>query len=233
MKYAFSSLAVVAAFGATTAHAGGYTPAIVEPVPAAPVVEVAQAGDWQGAYGGVSLGYAFRGDDKVGYWTNGTLVDENIGKAELHGLNGGLRVGYRWQRNKWVFGPELSVEGGNVKDSFNNATFGEVESKLKNQVALKMKTGYEVQPNMIVFGTAGVSRGSFDYKIGNLSESYTANGYVFGLGVERKVNDRMSVTGEVERNYFKRETVKFGNTGISTEASPAFTNVKLGLNFKF
>ena len=233
MKTVLSSLAVVAAFGATAANAGGYTPAVVEPVPVAPVAEVAPVGDWQGAYGGATLGYGFRGDDRVGYWTGGTLVDENLGNTELHGLNAGLRVGYRWQRNKWVFGPELSVEGGNVKDSFDNATYGEVESKLKNQVALKMKTGYEVQPNMLVFGTAGVSRGSFDYKIGNLSESYTANGYVFGLGVERKINERMSVTGELERNYYKRETVKFGNTGVSTEATPAFTNVKLGLNFKF
>ena len=50
--------------GATAAHAGGYTSPVVEPV-IAPVVEAAPS-DWQGGYAGLTLGYAFKGEDEVG-----------------------------------------------------------------------------------------------------------------------------------------------------------------------
>lgn len=235
MKSVISSVAVLAGFlGATAANAGGYTPAVVDPVVVEPVTEVAPVGEWQGAYGGVTLGYAFGGDDRFGLQDgNGNLVQDDLGNTEISGVNGGLRVGYRWQRNKWVVGPELSVEGGSVKDSFTvDGTDTEVESKLKNRVALVLKTGYEVQPNTLAYGIAGVSRGSFDVDYGDLSESYNTNGYVFGVGVERKINERMSVTGEIEHNALKGKTVEFDN-GLSTRATPEYTNVKLGLNFKF
>lgn len=238
MKLVISSVAVAfGLLGAQAASAGGYTPAVVEPqVDAVVVTTPVTVGDWQGAYGGVTLGYGFNGDDRFGLKQDGENLGNNLGKLEVKGANAGLRVGYRWQRNKWVVGPELSFEGGNVKDDFDLVTDGttaNVESKLRNKVALAVKAGYEVNPNTLVFGTAGVTRGSFDYSLGSAKEKYNSTGYVLGLGVERKVTERMSVTGEVEHNGFKSEDVEFNNSGVTTEATPEFTNVKLGLNFKF
>lgn len=242
MKYALSTLAV-AALTAGAANAGGYTPVVVDTAPVVTPVTVAPVGNWAGGYVGGTLGYAFGGDDVVGLrdTTTDALADD-LGKLEIGGANASLRAGYRWQRGNLVFGPELSVEGGSIDDEIDltdaaGADLGlSASNEVNHVIALKMKTGYEVAPNTLVFGTAGIARGDFTYTLAadggaSASEDYTANGYVFGVGVERKVSDRMSITGEIERNHFKRETVDFGP--VTTEASPSYNNIKLGVNFSF
>ena len=47
-------------------------------------------------------------------YVTGYLGD--IGELKLNGGNAGIRLGYRWQRGNWVFGPELGVEFGSVDD---------------------------------------------------------------------------------------------------------------------
>lgn len=230
MKFVLVSTAALA-LSAAAASAGGFTttpdPVVVEPV--APVIA---PGNWQGGYGGVSLGYAFGGDDGFGLNPGDGSGIPRLGDLETGGINGGLHVGYRWQRDRWVIGPELSVMGGNIEDDFTSAGGLDVESKVNHVIALKLKTGYEVQPNMLVYGTAGVARGDFTYTVDDEDFDFDSNGYVFGLGVERMVSDRMSVFGEIERNQFDKEEVDLGG-GFSTSASPSFNNVKVGLNFKF
>ena len=187
---------------AVSAQAGGYTSPVVEAV--APVVEtVAPVGDWQGGYAGITLGYGFKGEDRVGLGpaTSTPGADNsvtNIDKLDLGGVNAGLRVGYRWQNNNWVFGPELAFEGGNVKDSFNTDGY-EASSKVKNVLSLRAKVGYAVQPDLLVYGMAGAARGKIDYKVEGtgaagtaaIDDTYTRTGYVVGLGVEKKISDRM------------------------------------------
>ena len=68
-----------------------------------PAQVVAQVGSWQRACGGVCLGYAFGGDDELGFSA------PSLGNLRLEGANGEIRVGHRWQRNKWVVGPERSL----------------------------------------------------------------------------------------------------------------------------
>lgn len=235
MKLGLLSSAAAAAtlvLSAAAASAGGFTtvpePVVVEPVTPAPVA----AGNWQGAYGGVSLGYAFGGDDDFGLDANDGSDVETLGNLELGGVNGGLHLGYRWQRDRWVVGPELSITGGKIEDDFTTAGGVDIESKVNHVAALKLKTGYEVQPNMLVYGTAGVARGDFTYTVDGEDFDYNANGFVFGLGVERMMSDRMSVFGEIERNQFDKEEVEVA-PGLVSNASPSFNNVKVGVNFKF
>ncbi|UFS63946.1 outer membrane beta-barrel protein [Paracoccus denitrificans] len=233
---------------ALAANAGGYTPPVVDTDVTAPVVESAPVGDWAGAYAGLTLGYAFGGDDRVGFTEvdTGTYLGD-AGKLELGGANAGLHVGYRWQRDRWVFGPELSFEAGNIKDTitFDNQLGGstDVSSKIRNVLALRLKTGYALRPDLLLYGIAGIARADVEYKVagtdgsgGSMSESrdFKSNGYIVGLGVERKLSDRMSVTGEYEYANFGKTTRTFEvDGGVSTQATPDYHNVKLGLNFKF
>lgn len=231
MKFGLLSSAALV-LSAAAASAGGFATApdpVVEPVTAAPIVST---GNWQGAYGGVSLGYAFGGDDDFGEDLDDDEPVPALGNLELNGVNGGLHIGYRWQRDRLVIGPELSVLGGNIEDSFTSDAGVEIESQVNHVAALKLKTGYEVQPNMLVYGTAGIARGDFTYTVAGEEFDYNANGYVFGIGVERMINDRMSITGEIERNQFDKEEVELA-PGLVTNASPSFNNVKVGLNFRF
>ncbi len=248
---AFSALLIVLGM-AGAAHAGGY----VVPTDVENVVlsdrddDDDDDGRWQGMYAGSSVGYAFGGDDRYGISDQpGDDFSHDIDKFELGGANFGLRIGYRWQRGKFVFGPELGIEGGNINDDVSGLVYdantgtGDHESKLKHAIALRMKTGYTVRDDVLVYGIAGVIRGKFNYNGSDVytganagSDSYSVNynrtGYVVGLGVEKMINDRFSVTGEWEyANYGKEHLMIFDD--VSTEATPDYHNVKLGVNFKF
>ncbi len=78
---------------------------------AAPVVQDAPASDWAGGYVGGSLGYAFAADDEIGLdlLQDGETASRGtaLGNVDVKGVNAGLHAGYRWQRDNWVFGPEL------------------------------------------------------------------------------------------------------------------------------
>lgn len=235
---------------AGASYAGGYTaPTDLETV----VLGDRQDDDdekWKGMYAGASAGYAFGGDDRFGISEQpGEHFSHDIGKFELGGANGGVRMGYRWQRGRFVFGPEVGVEFGGINDKLSGLVYdtntgnGDHESKLKHAIALRFKTGYAVRDDVLFYGIAGVIRGKFNY---NGSEEYSGEtsgrasydvdynrtGYVVGLGVEKMINDRLSVTGEWEyANYGKEHLMIFDD--ISTEATPDYHNVKLGVNFKF
>lgn len=222
--------------------AGGYIAPVTEVPVIAPIVDVAPVSDWAGAYVGGSLGYSFGGDDEVGldFFTGGTLTgrDTGLGDLDLNGPTASVHAGYRWQRGAWVFGPELAIEGGSVDDSVEFSSGGTdytAESSVNYIATLAMKTGYVVNPQTLVYGTAGLTYGDFSYDLNTASEDYTANGWAVGLGVERKLSDRMSVFAEYQYRDFGSTDVSFadGADSIVTVATPKHQNVKLGVNFRF
>jgi outer membrane immunogenic protein len=239
---ALACFLAAAILGAATAHAGGFVSPVVE-APAA-VPPPATPDEWSGAYVGGSLGYSFAGDDEVGlfYFEDGEEIAQRtgLGNLDLNGITAGLHTGYRWQRNKWVFGPELVIEGGNVDATHSLADLGlDAESSVNYIATLAFKAGYLVQPRTLVYGSAGVSYGDFDYQITSegrsFDESYSANGYSLGLGAERRVSDRMSIFAEWQYRNFGKTAVTFsdGPASVVTHATPEHQNIKLGVNFDF
>lgn len=222
-------VAGLAALAATGANAGGYAAPVVEAEPLTPPPAVVPA-NWQGGYVGVALGYAFGGDDDIGQNVTHNVGD--LGSAEIAGANLSLRGGYLWQRDKWVVGPELSYTAGDIKDDFDYGAGQNFESKVNHTIALKLKTGYTVRPDMLVYGLAGWQKGDFTYVVDGNDIDYDADGYVVGLGVEKKLNERVSLTGEYEYSNFGETDVDIA-PGVVSKATPEYSNVKLGLNFKF
>lgn len=219
----------IAMLAVPAAQAGGYAAPVVEVEPA-PVPVTPPPAAWQGGYAGAALGYAFGGDDEIGQNVMGRVT--NLGKAEISGANLSVRAGYRWQRDRWVVGPELSYTAGDIKDDFDYGIGRHFESKLNHTIALKLKTGYLVRPDMLVYGIAGWQKGDFTYDLGGVERDYDADGYVVGLGVEKKLTERLSLTGEYEYSDFGRTDVDIF-TDVVSKATPSFSNVKMGLNFKF
>lgn len=220
------------------AHAGGFVPPVMETAPVAVEVDAPVAGAWQGGYAGLTLGYAFKGEDRVGLSDGTDTLLGDIGEAELKGANAGLRAGYRWQRGNWVFGPEVGIEGGSIKgDTDGSVTIDGVptdfaaESKVNNMIALRFKTGYAVRPDMLVYGIAGVGRVDMDYELNGVTDSFSKTGYILGLGVEKQITEKWSVTGEYEYANFGKEDLQFGT--LDTEATPKYSNIKVGVNFRF
>ncbi|WP_347266936.1 outer membrane beta-barrel protein [Paracoccus sp. (in: a-proteobacteria)] len=230
-----TSTAALILGSAVMANAGGFAAPVVEPV-VAPIIE-APVMNWQGGYIGATLGYGFGGDDVVGI-TDITATPNvyrgDIGDLGGDGVNAGIRAGYTLQRDRWVFGPELGFEMTNIKGE-TNGTIGvvpmEAETRIKNVLALRLKAGYLVQPDMLVYGIAGWARADVDYEVAGNNLDFKKDGYVVGLGVEKRLSDRMSVTGEYEYANFGKETLS--TDMFSTEATPVYNNVKVGLNFRF
>lgn len=231
-------------FAGTAANAGGYIAPIVE-TEVVEVIAPAVPLTWDGAYVGGTLGYAFGGDDEVGYARNDNVYYSSD-TLKLSGFNAGIRAGYRkqftGQSRNWVVGGELSYEGGNIKDSIEDGAYS-AENKINNVLALRVKTGVLNQAqDTLFYGIIGAARADMDYKFAGVdggtafslsSEGETMTGYILGLGVERKLNERLSVTGEWEYANYGKETLKADGFAYSTEMTPKYHNIKIGLNYQF
>lgn len=93
---------------------------------------------------------------------------------------------------------------------------------------IRSRFGMLVQPRFLMYATAGLGIVHSDAKVianvmgfqSSVSESVTATGFVYGLGVESNINDAMSLRVEY-LGFSEANTV--GDFGI----------VRAGLNFKF
>jgi len=219
------------------AFAGSYTNPVVEQTIEPDPYDLIQ--NWEGAYVGLTAGYAFGGDDRIGIFRNDVWRD-SFGPFEDEGWNGSVRVGYRWQTDNWIYGPELAFEGGNIGDSFLSGGYSG-ETRVSNAFSLRLKAGgTHIVPDTMLYGIAGLSHASIDYSvvgsggIGDIAidSSYGANGYILGVGLEKMLSEKLSVTGEYEyTNYGSNELTDMFDA--STKATPFFQNVKLGLNLRF
>ncbi|WBU60360.1 outer membrane protein [Paracoccus albus] len=240
----------IALAAVTSAGAGGYTAPTVEtpievlPTPVAPLT-------WQGAYVGGTLGYAFGGDDEVGIGQGDTRHYTTLDdKLELSGVNYGLRLGFRGQRNiderfDWVFAGELGYEAGSIEDKVSDGIYT-AKSEINSVLALRIKSGVlNAAKDTWFYGIAGVGKVDFDYSVTGGSavagaagavnidkEGQSATGYILGLGVERKMNERLSLTGEWEYHNYGKEHLE-DVAGRSTEATPDWHQIKIGLNYQF
>lgn len=208
-------------------------------IPSAPTTAT-PAPDWAGAYGGLTLGYALPGQDAVGVSPVGNPASIAIGQLDNEGMNGGLRLGYRWQIGMMVIGPELAFETGDIRDRFSAGGY-DAETRLSRALSLRLKAGL-AQPawGTQIYAIAGLSHGTFDYAVTGsgaagpaaIDSSFSANGHVLGLGIERQIGDRLSVTGEYEHSSFGKTRLEDAG-GAATQATPRFHNVKLGVNLRF
>lgn len=244
-KY-FLAASTALVLGAGASFAGGAVAPVVEVAP----IEIAPApvvSDWAGAYAGGSLNYTFGAEDEVGLVVleDGQQVGRatDLGDVKLEGAALGLHAGYRWQREKWVFGPELGIEGGNVDNSLDISD-GEggsinLKSELNYLVTLVMKTGYEVKPGTLIYGTFGIAGGDFDYTLssaeGSATDSFTATGIAAGFGVEHKINEKMSMFAGYQYRDLSKETATFtdGTDAIESKPTTAHSNIRLGVSYRF
>lgn len=237
MKSVRSALigATIATLAAMPVSAGGLAPATIEPEVAAPAIVPVPSYStrFAGGYVGGGLGYAFRGDDKVGII--GPAGTVTAGDMRLKGALAEVHAGYRWQPGVIVWGLELGAEGGNVEADASG--FGQnSDTELKYAVTLRSSLGYTLNDDTLLYGFAGVSRAKFDYSISgvpmNLDQRVSRTGYVVGLGVERALSEKWSLRGEYQYSNYGKERLTDA-AGFQTNVTPKYHSVRVGVNYSF
>jgi outer membrane immunogenic protein len=127
----------------------------------------------------------------------------NVGYANADGDNGvvgGVQLGYNWQANQIVYGVEgdFSLSGAHSIDWLASA---------------RGRLGYLIDPRLLVYGTAG---------LGLVNGNGTDAGFVFGGGVEGKINPAMSA--RLEYLSFNTDSAHGDVVGVIR----AGLNIKLG-----
>jgi opacity protein-like surface antigen len=138
--------------------------------------------------------------DRPSIW-RGLYGGINLGHADAEpddGIVGGVQVGYNWQNQHIIYGLEadLSISNSDFIDWLGSA---------------RGRLGYLLQPGLMVYGTAG---------LGVVSAADSDAGFVWGLGVEGRVNE--SMTARLE--YLNFDTDANRSDGVDV--------IRAGLNFK-
>ena len=168
-------------------------------------------GIWQGLYAGVNAGWGWSGD--------------------ASGVVGGGQIGYNWQSNKFVYGLEGDISASDIGVTETVVGFGAIASASASIdwiTTIRGRFGVLTQPGLLIYGTAGLAivNSSVHANISafgfgaNFHESATGSGFVFGVGVEHQLTERMSA---------RLEYLEFGQTDRIGD----FGIVRAGLNFKF
>jgi outer membrane immunogenic protein len=255
LRLTLGGLAIAGAGTISTAHAadiyrpdrGGYKDS--------PIISPVQS--WTGFYIGVNGGYGFNRDsDDIRYFVaGGTQVNRGAG-FESDGAFGGGQIGYNWQRDRFVFGIEADIQGGDISDRFNQVSApGNAIAGLRPQGrqdidyfgTVRGRIGYAFDQTLVYF-TGGFAYGSVDQRVnvltpgGALAASFrkddTETGYVLGGGIEQKLTPAWSIKAEYQ--YIDLGSTRLTGTapalgGIGTFTNDIDTNfhtVRVGLNYK-
>ena len=210
----------------TAVFAGGP----VEPVDPVVVAPVAPVGiDWTGPYAGVILSY------NQGDYGNGADFPGD-GEGDLDGYGGGLVLGYNWQRGNWVYGGELTYSALNVEGAESCVVAAwECGVEIDKLATLRGRVGYAAGPKSLVYATAGFAAADgyayTDGPGGEFGETKRMNGYVFGLGFEHALSQRVSMRGAVLRHNFDEND--FQTDGPYSDIDMDFTTIEVGVVMRF
>lgn len=225
------------------------------------------AGAYAGATVGAvrSTGEAERGDFSGPLITldvqNG-LFPESIDDDDIAAI-GGLHVGYNVERGAFVGGVELdyALTSLDVEAAFSrvdpnpNPPFSGIDTNTTYGTAfdglatLRLRAGRDVG-GTLVYATAGVAvaevenRFTLDlpdlaYASPGWDEQGTRVGYAVGLGVERRLNNRVSFKAEVihvdleDATVEGRDPVVFEGEALDYRFDNAATVVRVGVNVRF
>lgn len=173
-------------------------------------VGAAQAQDWSGFYGGLSIG---RGVGDMDYGADGDFEGDFKG-----GLNG-LFAGYNAQNGNMVYGAELA---------FGNSSISDVdfpEESYEQTLDLKGRVGYAAGRGLY-YGVLGYSRDEY-YRDGASIKS-TGGGVLFGVGVDYMMTDKVFVGAE----YLRRNLKNDANVDyIDLESDIDTLSLRVGMKF--
>ncbi len=162
---------------------------------------MATAQDWNGIYGGLSLGYGLHDTNH----RFGNMAPS--GSSDPDGFLYGGFAGYGYQTGQTVIGVEVNIEGSTASGSYSN--FSGISSRgraeLNMQGSIRGILGYAgnlgTRPALF-YGAVGWAVGDFDFKGGPAGAPFgpgysdTLNGLTLGLGINTRLGNNISIRTE-------------------------------------
>ncbi|UZD92190.1 outer membrane protein [Cognatishimia activa] len=208
MTHKFGALALSTVCAMTIAHAVS-AGSLGDPVVEAPISTVAEE-TWQG----VRLGLTY--NTEIASNTYETSEDvpfingSNVGSDDLGGF-----LGYDFQRGNIVFGVELQTLPR------QNPVQGNPTRVHGNMNSVRGRIGYATDTTLF-YGSLGAARSDFDDG-GNMMK---LNGYVAGIGIERKLGKNSFVGFAVD--HFELSGTRSAN---AVDASHTIAQLRIGFRF--
>jgi outer membrane immunogenic protein len=160
---------------------------------------------WQGSYAGVHLGF-----------------------GDGDGVVGGAQIGYNWQSGRVVYGIEADFAFSSMEEEASGCIPGAgcvfAGASLDWLATVRGRVGYLIDPRILAYATAGFGIASWSAEAGVTGPGFedirvefdgTETDFVFGLGVEGKINEAMTA---------RLEFLGFSDFDVDI--------VRVGLNFK-
>jgi outer membrane immunogenic protein len=197
----------------------------------------AAAAPFTGFYLGGSAGYGW-GDANQSRFSNvgGPFVFTQD-DASLDGWTFGAIAGHNWTLGggTWVFGVEGNWDfGGPSGDDAGSG--GDINEWEQNwEASLRLRGGVLVNPNALLYATAGYSWADYDANVLNAptsSRSHSFDGWTIGAGGEFVLAPNL--TGRIQYRYtdYSADRVTFApDEGYDIEAGPSLHNLSLGLAY--
>jgi outer membrane immunogenic protein len=181
---------------------------------------------WSGFYAGGHLG---------GGW--GTSLPRGLAgdSVQLDGFTGGLQAGHNWQFGAFVVGAEADASLSGIDGMrLYPGTASAAAASMDWMATLRGRAGF-AWDSMLFYGTAGLAIGGLSSDLVTpgavTGASGTRSGFVWGGGVEMKINPQLSVRVESLRTNYADQDVgtPIGPVSIGTDV----TTVRAGLNWHF
>lgn len=231
-RITLSALLVLGA-GALPALASGPSTVAISPAPTpyyAPAPQPVYS-RWDGAYYGFTMGYNFRGRDRVQLAPAPPGV---IGTMRVRGFVLGAQLGRNWQNGNMVYGVEGGFHFTNTRDSITSGP-ASASMRINPFADLRGRAGWATNQGLF-YGLAGVSAGRIRYAASdgltsNIQSTYTAMGYSLGLGYEHDIGNDWSMRGEYSYTQYRGRNLTDGVH--TTRATPDYHSVRFGLNRRF
>ncbi len=228
----------------------------------------APAIDWSGPYVGLSLLGTGSDGETTRTRATGAIIETDVGNGLFPSEIGnwqtdvavGVSLGYRFQRDRFVGGVELNLSNIDQSTDFSFSridpqiligveTISRFGTQIDGLATLGFRGGYAMG-DTLVYGTFGIATASVrnEYTLDltgggipvlDFAEDGNRWGYAIGFGMERRLNERVSVLGELLYYDLDDVTVEArspaffpGNALDYTFGNDGFV-ARIGLNLSF
>ncbi len=167
-----------------------------------------------------------------GWWLGGTIGGASVnydmspgGSVSSSGVLGGIVGGYSWQHGPFVVGVEGDFMASDISGSRSfNGGINKVSPGFDTLADLRLRAGYTILPNLLLFGTFGGAWADADLPISGPAGAFretTFFGWSAGAGAEFAFDENWSARFDYQFTDFDAETISYpgGKTTYDPDAN--------------